>query len=229
MISSAAPVASWPEGRKPGCLPRVTKPGTVFPRLSEQIEIIPSSEWSKYVGASLRGFVTEVLDQDGVGSCATEATAGCMMITRAYHGLPHVALNPWFIYHHTSGGRDNGSSIDDNLQFFMKYGCAPAEVWPRDEGWNRKPSNAAYSAALNFRVQEVFDITTVNEMVTALLKGFAVVYGANGHAVCKVEHLDEKRGLDLNSWGTDWGDGGFGVWASYRSVDFSYGAFAIRV
>jgi hypothetical protein len=166
-----------------------------------------------------------------VGSCATESTSQGVMICRAFSGLPHVVLNPWSIYWNTSGGRDRGSAIDDNLAYAQEFGIAPVDVWPRSKGWSAEPDAAAKKAALGFRIEEVFDVSSIDEMVSALLTGFAVVYGASGHSVIKVQHLDDSKGLDCNSWGADttWGDGGgFGVWASYRAVDWRYGAFAIR-
>ncbi len=217
------------DDRKPGCLPRKSKVGQWCPLLRDAIEVIPESDWAKYVGKiSLRPYVKTILDQDGVGSCATEATAGAVMISRAFSNLPHVVLNPWFIYHTTSGGRDQGSSIDENLAFARENGIAPESVWPRSKGWQAKPSADAVEAAKAFKILEFYDITSIAEMVSALLKGFPVVYGSNGHAVCKVEHVDATQGLDLNSWSESWGDGGFGVWAKYKAVNFQYGAFAIR-
>jgi hypothetical protein len=220
----------YPSDRIPGCLPRRSRPGDWCPMAAERIEIIPRNEWAEYArNISLRPHVHEVLDQDGVGSCATEATAGAIMIARSMHGLEHVTLNPWFIYYKTSGGRDRGSSIDENLAFAREHGCAPESVWSRDKGWRTRPSEEAYEAAKQFRIEEFYDITSIDEMVSCLLAGYPVVYGSNGHAVCKVAHLDESKGLDLNSWGTGWEDDGFGVWASYRAVNWAYGAWAVRV
>ena len=229
IIDSNNPHPIYPNDRVPGCQRRKTAFGKAFRLASDQIKIIPSSQWDDYTGSiSLRPMVRTILDQDGIGSCATEATAQALMVARTFAGLPHIALNPWFIYHTTSGGVDRGSSIDENLQFVMQNGCAPEEIWPRSKGWRAKPSEEAVEAALTFRNIEVYDIGSINEMVSALLTGFAVVYGSKGHAVLKVEHIDKSKGLDVNSWGETWGDNGFGVWASYRSVDFSYGAYAVR-
>lgn len=217
-------------GFKVGCLPRASRPGEWFPMAAEKIPIVPRDQWAELASkVSLRPFVKTVLDQDGVGSCATEGTAQAIMIARAVAGLPHVPLQPWFIYHTTSGGSDRGSSIDENLQFIQANGCAPESVWPRSKGWRAAPSAEAVEAAKQFKAVEVYDIASIDEMVSALLTGYAVVYGSNGHCVVKVQHLDETKGLDINSWGTGWGDGGFGVWASYRAVNWQYGAWALRV
>ena len=220
----------YPDGRKPGCLPRASRPGEVCPLAAERIKIIPRQEWADYAAdISLRPHVKTVLNQGSVGSCAFESPCGGTMIARSIQGLEHVVLNPYFGYHTTSGGRDQGSSIDDNLAFMRQYGCASEAVWPRSKGWRTKPSEEAWADALYYRIEEFYDVTSIDEMVSCLLYGFPVIYGSNGHAVCKVQHIDDSKGLDLNSWGSDWGDGGFGVWASYRAVNWGYGAFAIRV
>lgn len=220
-----------PPGHRTGCLPRTTKPGECCPLFGSRIKVIPRSDWATYTGkVSLRPFVREVLNQGRTGSCASEASTQSLMIIRAFAGLPHISLNPYFVYHTVSGGRDQGSTIDSNLKFLREVGCAPISVWSRDQGWQRRPSAEAVEAAKPFRIVEFYEIRTVEEMVTSLFLGFPVVYGANGHAVVKIEHLNDREGLDINSWGTGWGDGGFGVWAPYRTLGSSlqYGAFAVR-
>ncbi len=220
-----------PPGFSTGCLPRTTKPGEVCPLFSSRIQTIPRSDWSKYTGKiSLRPFVKEIFNQGQVGSCASESAAQSVMITRAFAGVPHVSLNPYFVYNTVSGGRDRGSTLDANLKFMRERGCAPTSVWPRSQGWRARPSAEAIEAAKAFRIIEFYDIMSVDEMVTALFYGFPVVYGANGHAVVKIEHLNIREGLDVNSWGPGWKDGGFGVWAPYSALSsmLRYGAFAVR-
>lgn len=214
--------------RKMLCLPRKSKPGEWCPRAKDHIPLIPRDEWSEWSDTTLRDKVRQVLDQDGVGSCATESTTQSVMVARAMAGLPFVLLNPWYIYHTTSGGRDRGSSIDENLRFAREHGIASEAVWPRSKGWRKRPSDEAIENAKKYRIEEFYDIQTVDEFVSALLCGFPVVWGAKGHSVLKVEHRSEREGLDVNSWGTDWGDDGFGVWASYRAIQWNYGAFAVR-
>jgi hypothetical protein len=220
-----------PSGYRTGCLPRTTKPGEFCPLFGSRIRVIPRSDWATYTGKiSLRHFVREILNQGRVGSCASESSTQSLMIIRAFAGLPHVSLNPYFVYNTVCGGRDQGSTIDSNLKFLREVGVPPISIWPRDKGWQTRPSEEAIEAAKDFRILEFYDISTIEEMVTALFLGFPVVYGANGHAVVKVEHLNDREGLDVNSWGTDWGDGGFGVWVPYSTIGSSlrYGAFAVR-
>lgn len=232
MIDSVTPQCVYPPDRIPGCLYRKSLPGQVCPMAADHIKVIPRAQWGDYAkqiggGQGLRPFVKTVLDQNGAGSCATESTTGATMISRAFAGLDHVVLNPWFIYHTTSGGRDSGSSIDENLEFVREHGIAPESVWPRSKGWRATPSAEAVEAAKAFKILEFYDVASVNEFVSALLQGYPVVWGANGHAVCAVAHLDDTKPLILNSWG-DWEDHGFGVWATYRAIEWGYGAWAVR-
>ena len=217
-----------PPGKATGCLPRTSRPGERCPMAADRIPLVPESEWGRLADEiTLDPFVKTVLDQDGVGSCASESSVGALMVARAFAGLPHVALNPWFVYHTVSGGHDSGSSIDDNLEFLMKYGCAPESIWPRSKGWRAEPSKEAQEAAKEFRIEEYWDIASVQEFVSALLKGHPVVWGAQGHAILAIAH-EGTYPLIVNSWG-DWGNNGRGKWASYSGINWSYGAWALRV
>ncbi len=219
------------EGRIAGCLPRISKPGEWCSFASERIKIIPRSEWAERIAdpsyKGLRSVVPVILDQDGVGSCATETAAQKIMTTRSFNGQPFVKLNPWFIYNTTSHGRDGGSSIDENLRFVQKYGCAPESVWPRSNGWRKRPSEEAKEAAKQFMITEFFDIRNSEEFGSALLLGYAVAYGRRGHAITAVNLVDDNKIIYANSWG-DWGDKGFGE-DKLSEVNYSYGAWAMRV
>jgi len=216
-----------PAGVKPGCLPRKSRFGQWADPLADHVEVIPRRDWRDLIGKiSLRPRVPVVLDQDGVGSCATESATGAVHLIRALYGLPHVLLNPWFVYHTTSGGRDAGSSIDQNLAFIRENGIAPDSVWPRSKGWRARPSAEAQREARKYRIHEFYDIGSWEEFGTALLLGFPVVWGYSGHSILAVGLKDEDTIIYLNSWG-NWGDGGFGT-ARARSIVWGYGAWAVR-
>lgn len=162
----------------------------------------------------------------GVHNCATESTTQGGMICREFGNQPFELLNPLFIYHHTSGGSDRGSNIDSNLVFARDKGIAPESVWPRSKGFRAKPTAAAYEAALKYRIDEFFDITSIEEVGTALLSGMAVVFGWSGHSCIMTSLKSETTAEYANSWG-NWGDKGFGT-IRLASINFGYGAFAIR-
>ena len=232
-MMAASTLPTFDNGRKKGCLRRQSRPGEHCPMASERIEVVPRDRWDHWKErVSLRPSVKTILDQNGYGSCAAEAVTQAIMIARQLSGQPHVLLNPWAMYRTTSGGRDQGSNIEDNIRYAMKYGVPSQAIHPRSKGvFGAKGalSDEAVADALNYRIVEYWDIATVDELVSGLLKGFSGVWGGDGHALCKVRHLNEREGEDANSWDTTWGDNGFGVWLPYSRINWSYGAFAIRV
>jgi len=218
----------YPPGYKAGCLPRKSKAGQWCPLASERIETIPQGEWANLLDdITLSQHVKVVLDQGQVGSCATESCTQSIMMTREMEGQPFELLNPWFIYHTSSGGRDSGSSVDENLVFAREKGVAPESVWPRSKGWRATPTAEAYEAALDYRIEEFYDVQSVLEIGSCLLKGHVVVFGWSGHSVAFTDMISPTKGRYINSWG-NWGDQGFGT-LNFSSVNFGYGCWAIRV
>lgn len=217
-----------PPGKAFGCLPRKSKFGECCKPMADEIEVIPRDQWPALIanGVSLRPHVKTVLDQDGVGSCATESTTQSVMIGRSVAGVPHVLLNPWSIYRVTSGGSDRGSNIDANLEFARDNGILPESYWPRSKGWRATPPAGWKAVAAQYRIKEFYDIATVEEAGTALLLGFPVVFGWNGHSCCLTTLLSPTVAEYINSWG-EWGDEGFGK-VNLASINFGYGLFAVR-
>jgi len=196
--------------------------------LSAVIKTIPVEKWPQMIGEiSLRPRGPKPpYDQGPVGSCASEGGVGGLHIIRNVAGLPEKRLNPYFVYNDTSGGRDNGSNILDNLASLRTRGVAPQDVWPRSKGWRAEPSAEAKREALKYRIDEFYYIENWEQFGTALLKGFPVVFGYSGHAIVAVELLSTNSLLYLNSWG-DWGDDGHGTLRA-SSIVWPYGAFAVR-
>jgi len=219
----------YPPGYRPGCLPRKSRFGEICSLAKEKIPIIPEGEWDQWIGkVTLRPLVWVVLNQLNVGSCASESSTQSLMLGREIAGQPEVLLNPYYVYHTVSHGRDSGSSIDENLDFLRSNGCASEEIWPRSKGWKGTPSAEANEDAKKYKIVEFYDIGTTQECVSALLCGFPVVYGADGHAVCAIAHLNAKEPQIVNSWGESWKDGGFGVWVGYNQIGWGYGMYAVR-
>lgn len=214
-----------PAGRKTGCNLRVSKYGDIAPLAPERIDIIPRERWGELIGnTNLREFVPIVLDQDGVGSCATESSTSSIHITRAVQRLEFVQLNPWSIYHFTSHGRDAGSSIDENLVHIRDIGILPESYWPRSKGWRASPPDGYKAVAALYRLTEFFELGSVEEVGSACLAGIPVVMGWQGHSVLLTRLLSPTVAEYLNSWSPEWGDNGYGQ-IKLDNINFGYGAF----
>lgn len=217
-----------PPGKKTGCLYRTTKPGELCSLFGEKIGAMDPDEWEPFIGKmKLSPSVLRIHDQNGVGSCATNASTGVVETLKKFLNQPVVPLNPWFVYYHTSGGRDQGSNIDSNLAFIRDKGIAPLSVWGRDKGWRTRPSGEAYEAALPYRIDEFFDVTTTAEVGTSLIKGWPVVFGWSSHSCYLVELVSKTHAIYVNSWGKGWNNGGLGT-IKLSSINFGYGAWSLR-
>ena len=217
-----------PAGKAKGCNPRISRYGACCKLAADAIEIIPRDKWAGLIGpVSLRPFVNQILDQDGLGSCATESTTQGAMIVRAVEGKPFGLLNPLSIYRVTSGGRDQGSSIDENLAFARQTGILPESYWPRSKGFRVEPPAGWRAVAAEYKIDEFYDVGTVVELGSALLKGFVVVFGWDGHSCVFTRLLSPTKAEYANSWGAWWGDAGYGI-LDLDSVHFGYGAFAVK-
>jgi len=221
----------YPPGYRPGCLLRTSKAGDPagFPIAEEQIEILPDDEIERLAALGAVDWsscIRRITDQNGFGSCAGASGVKGLEACEQAQGNPDIALNHLFVYHHTSGGVDGGSSIDDTLRFIQTDGCASEAVWPQSKGFRAKPSQAAYDDAAKHKGIEAFDVVTSAGFKTCLLKHGPVAYGRQGHAILAVQCLPKGKIKYANSWG-DWGDKGYGI-DNISAVNWGYGAWCLR-
>ena len=239
-----------------GCLPRVAKPGEVYPIFGEQpsrtrVHIIPRSEWKPLDFSHL---VIKVLDQDGQGACNTFASVQALHVIRHQVGLPFVELSAGNLYGRINGGVDRGSVIADAILELEKNGVCPVDVVPHLEWRQRRWPSHWKEEAKKFRIVEAWDCPTFDHLASAILHGFpvnlSILVGSNfkpdpdgwlpdyrggggGHAMCGVGLVyDGKRGWGIkvvNSWGQDWGLNGFAIVPEsyFKSSPFT-DAWAVR-
>jgi hypothetical protein len=197
-----------PPGRARGLnlRPDTEKPGDRCGFLRDVTPTIPMAEWDErlktHVG--LDDCVWIWLDQGSTGSCGSESCCNGGMLLREVSGQPRVEMNPYGMYHTTSGGSDRGSNLGDNLDFARETGMFPESIWPRSKGWRTAPSAEAVAAAGQYKLDEFWEVTTLEECGSALLRGFPLYYGSAAHAKCGIKLLDKTRFKYLNSWGKDW-------------------------
>lgn len=222
---------AFPHGRKRG-VKRDTKIAISdrCASIREAISLVDEKHWETMSKSDAhlgkREWVQYILDQDGVGSCASESACQ-LLATMIFNdsNLQPPVFNPWFNYQKTSGGVDRGSVIGHNVEDMVKRGACPEEVWPRSKGWRTPPNREALRVAKFFRLKKYFHIKNHKEFVSALLQGFFIHFGIPGHAVDGAMYLGSGKILYPNSWGYDWGDKGFGV-TSLDNIRYDYGAYA---
>ena len=219
MIRHSLDNMKFPPGRKRGVLkertrgPKARRYDDRCDSIRDQVEIIPRKYWpemaaNKWHQRRRRQF-RWTFDQGSIGSCAAESAYAGKGACDMRQGQPMVFTNPLFAYQDTSGGRDNGSVIGDNVEHMQIHGCCPEEVWPRHKGFREEPSAEAKRIAAFFKLGPVFYGETVDEFVSALGEGYNAHAGYSGHAVMFLRYLGRMLAEFKNSWG-DWGDNGFG-------------------
>ena len=160
---------------------------------------------------------------------------------------PQSAFSPAFIFNqlrHSNPSQCYGSSIQDALDLLVNKGVARMEEFSyTDRDCSRTPSaQVMASASLNkirsWRAIKMGQIETVkgelyrgNPVIVAMAvsESFHKVRGSaifndnytqpKGYHAMNVVGYDDQKGAFklLNSWGNDWGDGGYG-WVDYDTL-----------
>ncbi|HZP38059.1 MAG TPA: C1 family peptidase [Methylomirabilota bacterium] len=159
-------------------------------------------------------------------------------------------FSPAFVYNQIKKGPDcqGGTTFVEALNLLRRDGVASLADFPyRDTDCSRQPDPAVRMAARPFAIADWrrVNVQDPTEVKTQLASGFPVLIGmmvdtafmqlrgeqayagasgktAGGHAMILVGYDDARGAFKvMNSWGTQWGVGGFG-W-------ITYGAFAQTV
>jgi C1A family cysteine protease len=187
----------------------------------------------------LRPFLTEVEDQGQVGSCTANALVGAYEYLENRIAENPRDISRLFIYYNervieNDVRDDNGAMLSDGVKALKKWGACHEDVWPYDEtAFANEPAPDAYTEGAEHVVDEAFAVDVdLHAMRQCLAEGYPFVFGlliddfepdeqgrisipaadaeTGGHAMCCVGYSDEDEVfLVRNSWGSDWGDGGY--------------------
>jgi len=140
---------------------------------------------------------------------------------------------------------DSGGTLRDAIKSVAVSGACDERKWPYDiEKFTVKPSNDCYIDAASHKIKEYSRLETFSDQIKCLASGYPFVFGfmvysgfmtlkvaktgilnipskkevyQGGHAVCAVGYdIKSQRVLVRNSWGPDWGQGG------YFTMPFAY-------
>ena len=160
---------------------------------------------------------------------------------------PGQIISPAYIYNRLHGFRgtcDTGTPISDALDLLKTAGAPTLSEYPYLENDCSRPANPEQvRSGSEFRISgwSAVDSKKPDDAKGQLARGNPVVFGMDvsdqfenltgpaiyddttsprtgGHAMVLVGYSERRQAFKLiNSWGTQWGDGGFG-WVSYRAV-----------
>ena len=205
----------------------------------------------QYEDFSLRKTIGPILNQYTTNSCTGHsAMYGMNVLLNRINGdvANDWKINPWWVYYwaRVQSGletRDGGAYMRDLMKALAKYGVYSNNMSSPDS----QPGE--YNLEDSFKIQEYFRINnSLNEVKYALTKEklpiFACIAIYNGdidsytgiitptesgfsgyHAIC-LTGLKTIKGIQYiefaNSWGTRWGDNGFGYIHPDCIEDYSY-------
>jgi hypothetical protein len=150
-------------------------------------------------------------------------------------------FSPAFVYNQINNGRDAGSAFPDALDLLKAKGAAPLGLMPYSQNdFTSLPNSDATNAASRYRIAfwRQINVNDTIDIKSQLNAGYPVVIGATidegfdrggkgfvwnhisgkqlgGHAMVIVGYDDDRGAFRVqNSWGRDWGDGGY-YWLDY--------------
>ena len=220
-------------------------------------DIIRQADWGDVLaetGIKTSPLAVYQYDQNGEGLCTANAGAQSFAYcwARQFPSLASalVALpSPVAAYrgHGCGSSANSGSSVSCIMRSMQSKGTLlinsaesrkiydalglPHEHLLKPTGFSQSfnwRDGAWLETAKHFRIDEMYDVASGEGFITALLKGFNVVYGRQGHAIMAADVADASGKVRYhNSWG-NWGDQGFG-YDSYRLISSAArGAIAVR-
>ena len=198
-------------------LPRKLDLSGTLPRPRDQVDTSTCTSWSTTYAAA-----SQAARRNGLGAA--------------------LILSPSFTYNVVAGDHTCRfpTSTSATLDVLKNVGTLPIEEYVFDAGWcGRQPTPAEKQRAGRYRIKnwsrfDAADLTMVKQQLT---RGVAVVFGmrvgatvmgwrgdgvitedrdlGGSHAMVVVGFDDDRQAFRiLNSWGRNWGDGGYG-WFGY--------------
>jgi C1A family cysteine protease len=191
-----------------------------------------------------RKFCAPVADQGQLGSCtAFSMGKGLREYLQRKNGEQQAPMSALWLYYnervHMGSqyvNQDSGANMADGMYVLGNQGCATQESWPYEIGkFTVKPPASADATAAAWKVKNVQELASFDDVKAALAEGKPVAFGftvyfrfqfigssgimsmpwafepkMGGHAVLAVGYDDNKQLLTVrNSWGSGWGDHGY--------------------
>jgi len=154
------------------------------------------------------------------------------------------AFSPSYVYNKVVNGVDRGMSIKEALSVLKSKGACTMSYFPYDDSnCATQPTSLQNTNASLYKINNWCSVSGISAIKNTLARGKGVVITINvypdfedlsktnkiyddisgeskgWHSVCLIGYDDSLKAFKcINSWGTDWGDGGYG-WISYKLME----------
>lgn len=220
--------------------------GSLRSTVPMSIPKIPRSDWAAMIeerernGALLSGLFRHlklpILNQRRRPYCWAFGAVGAHMMARGKAGLKMIHFSTSSIAARIKNGRDEGGWAGEAIEGWLKFGeIYEHRDWPEDDrnlSRLRQMTEPQRRAAATHLPDEFMELRAkdFDAVMTLLILGIPVTLGLLwwGHLVYAIDPVVIGRGRFgvriVNSWGSNWEDGGMSVLAESKATpDEAYG------
>lgn len=190
----------------------------------EKVPLIPESEWDDRIRQKEKDksrikdlcidMGLQVLNQNGTNYCWINGPAFCCMTIRLQETGKIFRYSPASVGSLIKNFRNVGGWGWEGLKYIVNHGINLQEDWPANaiqRSYNTSENKEKKSL---HKVTEYYRLDNWQECVSCVLAGIPIAVGYNwwGHLVAMTDvTLSSHDAIIANSWGTNWGDRGWGV------------------
>jgi hypothetical protein len=202
-----------------------------LPNYSSMFGELAEDEWQE---RSVRDWNVTIYNQGSHGSCVGHGSITGFTYAWRISGQEDHVFSPTFVYALINGGQDKGAQVSSGLEALKDNGTCLFSEFGEDKIYATQIPEQAANTAKRFRVLEAYKINSWLQLGTAINNGMVVVSGigvgnnfsqldsnsvaplpdaiVGGHCLAHVG-LKKVSGIWVvetqNSWGANWGLGGF--------------------
>lgn len=221
--------------------PRFVEDGNfkIIPR-NEQVDRLEAMEKEKATLTHLHKYYkTPIKNQSSTSHCWAFGSCSAFESARAKAGLPYIEFSPDSLAGPINNWRNRGGYGESALDYMENHGVLPVSTWPY--GYYKSDKYEDKGLRAENKCIESYDLIE-NGMdagerwdvyVTAMLLAFGTNPAFNHwrHLVAGMQPLAKNGkiddGLILNSWGTGYGDNGFGIMYGWKAIPDDVQAFRV--
>lgn len=191
----------------------------------ERIEEGEKTQSTLWHLSKLKG--VKVKNQQSTNYCWINAPTFCVELMRVSQGLEYVSLSPASSGAKITNFRNVGGWGTKGVDWLCRNGAVPSASWPDNAIDKRYDTPANDALRARYKVTEWVDMKPRNmaEVYTCLLYNIPVAIGLNwwGHEITGIAMVklagSKNYGIKIaNSWGTGWGENGYGVLSGSKQV-----------